>query len=85
MHIESGDEFPSSTSGPERKEIIKSIQIYSTALSSPQKVPDVYCMGVWTCTTRDIAHKRSKNTSTYVRDRITAVHSFNTQFSYGQL
>jgi len=31
------------------------------------------------------AHKRSKNTSTYVSDRITAVHSFNTHFSYGQL
>jgi len=31
------------------------------------------------------AHTRSMNTSTNVRDRITAVHSVNNHFSYGQL
>jgi len=54
MHAENGNEFPSSTSGPERKESIKSNQIRATALSSPEEVPGVYCIGVGTCTTRDM-------------------------------
>jgi hypothetical protein len=57
MHTENGDEFPSSTSGPERTESIKSNHIHATALSSPDKVPGVYCIGVWTHTTRDM-HKK---------------------------
>jgi len=54
MNAENGNEFPSSISGPERTESVKSNQIHATALSSPEKVPGVYCIGVRTCTTRDM-------------------------------
>ena len=57
MHTEDGDEFPSSASGPERTENIKRNQIHATALSSPEKIPGVYCFGVWARTTRDMRTK----------------------------
>jgi hypothetical protein len=52
MHTENGDEFPSSTSGSERTESINSNEIHANALSSPKKASGVYCIGVWTCTTK---------------------------------
>jgi hypothetical protein len=54
MHVENGNELPSSTSGPERTESIKNNQMHATALSFPEKVSGVYCIVVRSCTTRDM-------------------------------
>lgn len=83
MHTENGDEFPSSASGPERTESVKSKQIHVTALSSPKNVPAVYCIGVWKCTTRDMFTKEVRILLLMFGIESTAVHSVNSHFSYG--